>query len=138
MVFAEAAFKYAGISFEQLSELRNGTATDPDATTKAYYHVWSELKGFMMALQYGGSKAVIDKTNFDDIDGLIGFGPVQLDGDQVTGIDGSNNFTLTAGSPDGDGVDATKVDAYLADLLSVQEKLDALYTLKAKQFDNRP
>ena len=126
MVFAEAVFKYAGQSFEALSDLKDGVTTDP----KEYYKLWGELKGFMMALQYGGVDARISKSKFEEIDNLIGYGPVMHpSGDQVTGIDGSDEFIVTAAN--------STVDQYLADLQEVQELVDDFYTLKAKQRDNR-
>jgi len=127
-VFAEAVFKYAGESFEEIENLESGASSDP----KTYYSVWSEMKGFMLALQYGGAKSKMDKTHFEEIDNLIGFGPVQQNGKQVTGIQAGENaesFTLGAGN--------TLAD-YKANMVEVQQKIDALYELKAKQHDHRP
>jgi len=125
-VIAEAVFKYAGVSFEQIEALEAGTTTDP----KEYYKVWGELKGFMLSLQYGGPNSIIDKANFEDIDNLIGLGPVMMNGQQVNGIAAGENattFTLSEGN---------SVADYKAALVEVQKKVDALYSLKAKQYDH--
>ena len=122
-VFAEAVFKYAGESFEEIEKLEAGTSSDP----KKYYSVWSEMKGFMLALQYGGANSKIDKTTFEEIDNLIGFGPVQPNGKQVNGIEAGENaesFTLGSGNT---------LEDYKANMLEVQKKIDAFYGLKAKQ-----
>lgn len=121
-VFAEAVYKYAGLSHQAMTELESGTETDP----KSYYHLWAELKGFMMALQYGGSNSLIDAAKFTEVDDLIGYGPVLPNGNQVNGIDAAGAYTFSTGNT---------FEAYKANMVSVQEKLDALYGLKAKQYD---
>ena len=121
MVFAEAVYKYAGIAHGNVAELELIPGSPDD-----YYKHWSELKGFMLALQYGGANSLITKTKFEEIDNLIGFGPVLENGSQVNGVDGSNHFTMSA--PDG-----AAFAAYKAKLKSVQTTIDAFYTLQAKQ-----
>jgi hypothetical protein len=119
-VFAEAVFKYAGKSFEEIEKLESGTSTD----AKKYYSVWSETKGFMLALQYGGANSKIDKTKFEEIDNLIGFGPVHQDGKQVNGLEAGENaesFTLGTGNSLAD---------YKAKMVEVQQKIDAFYGLR--------
>jgi len=122
MVFAEAVYKYAGIAHDDIEAIDSGAATDADD----YYKHWSELKGFMLSLQYGGANSKITKAKFEEIDNLIGFGPVKEDGSQVDGVDGSNHFTMSA-------ADGAAFVAYKAKLKSVQTIIDAFYTLKAKQ-----
>lgn len=121
-VFAEAVYKYAGLSHKYITNLENGTDTSP----KSYYHLWSEMKGFMMALQYGGSNSLINAAKFKEIDALMGYGPVLVDGRQVNGIDSAGNYTLSSGNT---------WTAYKANMISIQKKLDALYGLKAKQYE---
>lgn len=121
MVFAEAVYRYAGLAHQKLTAL----GLDDNVTNqKAYYKMWGEMKGFMLALQYGGPGSKIDLTNFTAIDSLIGFGPVLLNGSQVTGIDISSNYILTANA-------STAAD-YLIKMKQVQTDLNAFYTLKAK------
>ncbi len=120
-VLAEAVYKYAGLSHAQIVKLENGTETNP----KEYYKVWGELKGFMLALQFGGKSSKITKTTFMGIDSLIGFGPVKQDGSQVNGVNG-DTFTLSAAN-------GTAFGAYKAKLKTVQAMIDSLYGLKAKQ-----
>lgn len=122
MVFAEAVYKYAGIAHGDVLFLEAGGTTDPTN----YYTHWGELKGFMLALQYGGANSLITKSKFEEIDNLIGFGPVKQDGSQVDGVDSSNLFTMSA-------PDSAAFAAYKAKLISVQTTIDAFYTLKAKQ-----
>ncbi|MEM7206790.1 MAG: DUF4856 domain-containing protein [Pseudomonadota bacterium] len=127
MVLAEAVYNYAGSSYNDIAALIAGTETSP----YDYYKHWGELKGFMMALQFGGPGSLITKDDFEEIDALIGYGPVMQDGNQVTG-------TMTVSTPGGD-VDSyvltggNTLEDYQANLKMVQELLDALYTLQAKR-----
>ncbi len=126
MVLAEAVHKYAGNSYSTLATLQLEPAnTDKQ---KAYYKQWGEMKGFMLSLQYGGTESKIDKATFEEIDNLIGFGPVLADGSQVSGVTGTT-FDMTAGSGNADN----DMDAYQVMLKEVQTRLDTFYTLKAKQ-----
>ncbi len=122
MVFAEAVYRYAGLSYQKIVTIQQASPID-DAMRKDYYKMWSEMKGFMLALQYGGTSSKIDLTNFEDIDNLIGYGPVLDDGSQVTGIS-SGDYVLT--------VNNSTLVQYKIDLTAVQTKLDAFYGLKAK------
>lgn len=123
MVFAEAVYKYVGGAHKQITQLEQ----DPGNSSllEEYFAQWSEAKGFMLGLQFGGSESKINKANFEIIDNLIGFGPVLEDGSQVNGVSG-NTFSKSA-------ADASAFGAYKAKLKSVQTKLDALYTLKVKK-----
>lgn len=121
-VFAEAVYRYAGLSHQKISALE---LVQDDANRKEYYKMWAEMKGFMLALQYGGGdNAIINLTKFTEIDDLIGYGPVLEDGSQVTGITGGAYVKSAAGT--------STLAAYKASLKQVQGKLDALYTLGAK------
>lgn len=130
MVIAEAVYKYAGSSHSDIEDYQNAIANSEtgEEELQDYYHHWSEGKGMMLSLQFGGANATMDKTNFLDIDGLLGFGPVLGDGSQVTGISG-NTFTKTAAT----GTAEEALDAYQLKLKQVQQKLDALYSLNTKK-----
>ncbi|WP_421703740.1 DUF4856 domain-containing protein [Aliiroseovarius sp.] len=91
-VLAEAAFKYAGSVYKDITAIQE--AADDEARAKAYANYgkhWGELKGFAMALQTGknnlGETAVM-------LNELIGFGPVTLNNSYVTGIDAEGNFIM--------------------------------------------
>ena len=123
MVIAEAVYKYAGSSYSDLTELELGTETNPDD----YYKHWGELKGFMLSLQYGGASSTMTKAKFEEIDNLIGYGPVLLNGNQVDGFAANSRngaYTISTGN---------SITDYKSGLKTVQETLDAFYTLKAKQ-----
>lgn len=89
-VLAEAAFKYAGSVYKDITPIRDA-ANDEDRAKayRKYAKHWSELKGFSLALQSGknnlGSTAV-------QMNRLIGFGPVTMDETYVTGVDAAGNF----------------------------------------------
>ncbi|MCF6190821.1 MAG: DUF4856 domain-containing protein [Cocleimonas sp.] len=123
-VIAEAAFKYAGETYEDLEKLKgivekNGDATKAFAT---YGKHWSEMKGFAMALQTSGAELdIAEKLN-----SLIGYGPVLLGGNQVTGVDAKGNFTTGGSESLGD---------YMVHMIKVQKLLDGKFGLKAKQHD---
>lgn len=119
MVFAEAAHRYAGISHQKIKALE--LTPNDETIQKDYYKVWGELKGFMLALQYGGAGSKINLAKYTEISDLIGYGPVLPTGKQVTGI---TNGDYTLG-------DASFAD-YKGKLKDVQAKLDAFYSLKAK------
>lgn len=123
MVIAEAVYKYAGSSHSDLTELELGTEPNPND----YYKHWGELKGFMLSLQYGGASSKMTKAKFEEIDNLIGYGPVLLNENQVSGLKPGNridDYTVSTGN---------SITTYKSNLKLVQEKLNAFYTLKAKQ-----
>ncbi len=119
-VYAEAVYKYAGQTYSDISSLEDGTSSNP----KKYYHHWGELKGFILALQYGGANSLMTKADFKEIDDLIGYGPVMPNGNQVNGIDASGNYTMSS---------ANSLATYKSNMMTIQQKLDTLYGLKAKQ-----
>jgi hypothetical protein len=123
-VIAEAAFKYAGKTYKDLEKLKaivekNGDAAKAFAT---YGKHWSEMKGFAMALQTSGKELdIAEKLNK-----LIGYGPVLLGGNQVTGLDDKGNYTTGGNKSLGD---------YMVHMIKVQKLLDSKFELKAKQDD---
>ena len=125
MVFAEAVYKYVGGAHKKISLLQQATPENKTGLLKEYLGEWSEAKGFMLGLQFGGSESKINKANFEIIDNLIGFGPVLEDGSQVNGVSG-NTFSKSAPDPEA-------FNAYKEKLESVQDKLDELYNLKVKK-----
>jgi len=125
MVIAEAVYKYAGSSYNDIETYQTSMSTDD---LKTYYHHWAEGKAMMLSLQFGGSESKIDKANFEDIDNLWGYGPVTADGSQVNGVSG-NSFTKSDAPADAQAA----LDAYQENMKMVQQKLDALYSLKVKQ-----
>jgi hypothetical protein len=125
IVIAEAAFKYAGETYEDLQTLKavvssNGDAKKPFA---AYGKHWSEMKGFVMALQTSGKDLgdVAVKLNR-----LIGFGPALLGGNQVSGINAKGNLVTGGNKTMGD---------YMLNMIKVQSLLSDAFSLKAKQHD---
>ena len=123
MVLAEAVYKYIGQTHEKIVDLQQNVG---DTTKiKSYFKAWAEAKGFMLSLQYGGSVSKINKTKFDEIDSIIGYGPVLEDGSQVNGVS-ANTFSKSTTNAEG-------LNSYKNSLKAVQTKLDALYTLKVKQ-----
>lgn len=128
MVFAEGVYKYAGSMYNDIMAYE--AAEDETAKSSAladYYKHFGEGKGLMLALQFGGSMSKMDKANFEEIDNLLGFGPVMADGSQVDGIDDETGyFTKSAAG-------TSSFETYKAALKEVQTKLDAFYSLKTKK-----
>ena len=120
---AEAVYKYAGLSYNDINDY-NANPTEKEL--RDYIHHWSEGKGMMLALQYGGPKAMMTKEKFEEIDNLLGFGPVLPDGSQVIGVSGNTFQKSAAGT--------TSLADYQAALKQVQMKLDEFYELKTKQY----
>ncbi|MEM1160665.1 MAG: DUF4856 domain-containing protein [Pseudomonadota bacterium] len=89
-VLAEAAFKYAGDVYNDITKMQEAANDEERAKIyRAYVKHWGELKGFAMSLQTG-------KNNLGEtavkMNRLIGFGPVTMDNTYVTGIDADGNF----------------------------------------------
>ncbi|MEM1298431.1 MAG: DUF4856 domain-containing protein, partial [Pseudomonadota bacterium] len=89
-VLAEAAFKYAGSVYKDITKMKEAEGDEAKAKAyRAYVKHWGELKGFAMALQTG-------KNNLGEtavkLNRLIGFGPVTQDNSYVTGVDADGNF----------------------------------------------
>ena len=125
LVIAEAAFKYAGYTYEYALKVQ--AAVDKNETVdkdyKSYIHIWGELKGFSMSLQTGGKDlgglAV-------DMNRLIGYSPVLLGNTQVTGIDDKGNYKQ------GSSVTLTE---YALGMLKLQKLLADNYGLQARKKD---
>ncbi len=124
-VIAEATFKYAGTTYKDLQKLKSIIETNGDATKAfaKYGKHWSEMKGFAMALgtsgkDLGGVGVKLDR--------LIGYGPVLLGGNQVTGIDAKGNYTSGGDKSIGD---------YMVHMIKVQALLANEFSLKAKTND---
>lgn len=124
-VIAEAAFKYAGETYEDLQMLKTIVASNGDAKEAfaTYGKHWSEMKGFVMALQTSGKDlgGVGVKLNR-----LVGFGPALFGGSQVSGIDAKGNLVT--------GNKKSMAD-YMVHMIKVQRLLADAFYLKAKQHD---
>ena len=124
-VIAEAVFKYAGETYGDIKNLKAIVDTNGNAKEafEKYGKHWSEMKGFVMALQTSGSGmgGVDVKLN-----NLVGFGPVLLGGNQVTGVDAKGNYIIGGGKSLGD---------YMVHMIKVQNLMANAYKLKAKKND---
>jgi hypothetical protein len=124
-VIAEAVFKYAGETYGDIKNLKAIVDTNGDAKKAfaTYGKHWSEMKGFVMALQTSGAgMAGVDVK----LNNLVGFGPVLLGGNQVTGIDAKGNYTMGGGKSLGD---------YMIHMIKVQNLMANAYNLKARKND---
>ncbi len=125
LVIAEAAFKYAGYTYEYALKVQAAVDKNEsvDKDYKSYIHIWSELKGFSMSLQTGGKDlgglAV-------DINRLIGYSPVLLGNTQVTGLDDKGNFKQES---------SVSMAEYALQMLKVQKLLSDNYALQARKQD---
>lgn len=89
-VLAEAIFKYAGSVYKDISKIGKAESDEEKAKLfRAYVKHWGELKGFSMAIQTGRNN--LGKTAVE-LNGLIGFGPVTMNLEYVTGVDSDGNF----------------------------------------------
>lgn len=120
-VLAEAAFKYAGSVYKDISTI--GDAADDDAKATAYRDYvkhWGELKGFTMALQSGKNNLGETAVTLNE---LVGFGPVTLDNSYVTGVDADGNFLKERRRTWGDyQLQMLQVQQLLADTFGVQAR----------------
>lgn len=120
-VIAEAAFKYAGSVYKDLKKITKIMDTDGDIKTayRDYGKHWGELKGFMLSLQMSGKD--LGETGVT-LNRLVGFSPVNLTGEQVTGLDANGNYvtskTITLGE-------------YMINMAKLQRVLKERFTLKA-------
>ena len=124
-VIAEATFKYAGSVYKDLQKLitiveANGDVGD---AFRAYAKHWGELKGFAMALQTSGQDLGETAVKMNR---LIGFSPVHLDGNQVSGIDGNGNYQTSSGS---------SMAEYMVHMVKLQALLGDEFGLKARKND---
>lgn len=124
-VIAEAAFKYAGSVYKDLQKLNTIVEANGDVSKafRAYAKHWGELKGFALALQTSGRD--LGETAVK-LNRLVGFSPVHLDGNQVSGIDGNGNYQTSSGS---------SMAEYMVHMVKVQKLLGDAYDLKARKND---
>lgn len=127
-VIAEAAFKYAGSVYQDLNKLNIIIESDgdPRQAFRAYAKHWSELKGFTLALQTGGTDLGATAVKLNR---LVGYGPVLLgggSGGRVTGIDADGDYIMGAAPSMGD---------YMVDMIRVQGLLAERFELVARNND---
>ncbi len=125
-VLAEAAFKYAGETYEDLvalNKMAEGGKGDIRKAFKRYSKHWSELKGFLLALQTSGKDL---GTTAVVLNRLTGYGPVLVTGGQVTGLDNDGNYIIGG---------ETSMTQYMVHMLKIQSLLDDKFSLKAKLHD---
>ena len=119
-VIAEAVFKYAGSVYADIEKLK---ANSGDAKAyRAYVKHWGELKGFALSLHTG--KFSLGSIGAD-LDELIGFGPVLMNGTQVSGLDATGAYQLAPAS----------VDEYMVNMLKVQNLMSEEFGVVAKNND---
>ena len=119
-VIAEAVFKYAGSVYTDIEKLK---ANSGDAKAyRAYVKHWGELKGFALSLHTG--KFSLGSIGAE-LDELIGFGPVLMNGTQVSGLDATGAYQLAPAS----------VDEYMVNMLKVQNLMSEEFGVVAKNND---
>ncbi len=119
-VIGEAVFKYAGSVYADIEKLK---ASPGDAKTyRAYVKHWGELKGFALSLHAGRQQlGEIGRT----MDALIGYGPVLMNGTQVSGVDASGAYVMASAS----------VDDYMVNMLRVQNLMAEDFGVVARNND---
>ena len=116
-VIAEAVFKYAGSVYADIEKLK-ANAGDAKAY-RAYVKHWGELKGFALSLHTG--KFSLGSLG-SELDSLIGFGPVLMNGTQVGGLDATGAYQMADASVDGYMVNMLKVQNLMAEEFGVVAK----------------
>lgn len=119
-VIAEAVFKYAGSVYADIEKLK-ANAGDAKAY-RAYVKHWGELKGFVLSLHTG--KLSLGSLGAE-LDALIGYGPVLMNGRQVGGLDATGAYQMTDAS----------VDGYMVNMLKVQNLMVEEFGVVAKNND---
>lgn len=119
-VIAEAVFKYAGSVYADIEKLK-ANAGDAKAY-RAYVKHWGELKGFALSLHTG--KLSLGSLGAE-LDALIGYGPVLMNGTQVGGLDATGAYQMTD----------TSVDGYMVNMLKVQNLMVEEFGVVAKNND---
>jgi len=119
-VIAEAVFKYAGSVYADIEKLK-ANAGDAKAY-RAYVKHWGELKGFALSLHTG--KLSLGSLG-PELDALIGFGPVLMNGTQVNGLDATGAYQMADAS----------VDGYMVNMLKVQNLMVEEFGVVAKNND---
>lgn len=123
-VLAEAAFKYAGSVYKDITKIRDaGSDEDRAKAYRDYVKHWGELKGFSMAIQTGkenlGGTAV-------RMNRLLGYGPVTMDESVVTGVDANGDFVREK---------KMSWNAYQLNMLKVQDLLVKSFGVEARAND---
>ncbi len=120
-VIAEAIFKYAGSTYKDLKNITKIVESDGDIKTayRKYAKHWGEMKGFALALEMGGKD--LGETGVK-MNRLIGYSPVNITGEQVTGI-GSDGKYITAKT--------TSMGEYMIHMAKLQHLLKEKFALKA-------
>ena len=116
-VIAEAVFKYAGSVYADIEKLK-ANAGDAKAY-RAYVKHCGELKGFALSLHTG--KFSLGSLG-SELDSLIGFGPVLMNGTQVGGLDATGAYQMADASVDGYMVNMLKVQNLMAEEFGVVAK----------------
>ena len=116
-VIAEAVFKYAGSVYADIEKLK-ANAGDAKAY-RAYVKHWGELKGFSLSLHTG--KFSLGSLG-SELDSLIGYGPVLMNGTQVSGLDATGAYQMADASVDGYMVNMLKVQNLMAEEFGVVAK----------------
>ena len=125
-VLAEAAFKYAGETYEDLlvlNKITEGGKGDVKKAFAKYSKHWGELKGFLLALQTSGQD--LGETAVK-LNRLTGYGPVLVTGGQVTGIDANGKYIIGG---------ETSMTDYMLHMVKIQKTLDDKFSLTAKSHD---
>ena len=121
-VIAEATFKYAGSVYKDIQKLQ--IIIEADGDTKKAYRTYAkhygELKGFALALQTGRNKL---GSTADTINSLTGYGPVTLDGKQISGFTFNKNFSFQIKS----------MESFALHMLKLQKLLDENFNLLGKK-----
>ena len=121
-MIAEATFKYAGSVYKDIEKLRTIMEAKGDATKmyRTYAKHYGELKGFALALQSGRND--LGKLG-EQINSLTGYGPVTLDGRQISGFTYNNKYTYQL----------KKLDGFALHMLKLVKLLDDNFNLLAKK-----
>ena len=120
-VLAEAAFKYAGSVYKDIQKLKTITEAngDPAKAYRAYVKHYGELKGFVLAMQAG--KNDLGEVA-DEMNRLTGYGPVTLDGRQISGLSKSGRYSYRLKDLDGFALHMVKLQKTLDDNFNILAK----------------
>ena len=121
-VIAEATFKYAGSVYKDIEKLKTIIEANGDATKmyRTYAKHYGELKGFALALQSGRND--LGKIG-EQINSLTGYGPVTLDGRQISGFTYNEKYSYQL----------KEMDGFALHMLKLQKLLDDNFNLLAKK-----
>ena len=119
-VIAEAVFKYAGSVYADIEKLK--TNSGDVKAYRNYVKHWGELKGFALSLHTGKFSLGSLGT---ELDALIGYGPVLMNGTQVSGLDAKGAYQMADAS----------VDGYMVNMLKVQNLMVEEFGVVAKNND---